>query len=281
MTHLYEHFAPSSTALGTVIGTYGSLPFIHLHLELRKRLYPSLPLLVHDDASPEEEELQALCKLYDADFLCAPSRGGHYVGDLRVFARGLEWAQERHLDVLVKFSRRFLPLYDWRMELSRLVRSYPYATFSGIHQSKSYQFGFLTEALALVVAGWTARSRGEEPSALERLVEQEKEGPVSLVEGWVHDQARFIHAAFLRGDIEIPCLDRETLERVDVLTRPKRDVEAYGFWPITGGNRERATVGALWHSHPDAGERYALLARLIDLPYTAQDFDSHQTARGT
>ena len=234
-------------AIGIVIGTYGATPFVHLHLALAKRLYPQVPILVHDDASPEEDELRALCAGYGAEFRTSRTRGGHAAGDLRCYARGLEWARERDLDLLVKFSRRFVPLYDWTMELKRLARSFPYPTFCSYNTS--YRFGFRTECVAFAVEGWTARC-GQEPSALDQIVAHENRG-VGLVELFMHDLARATLRRFLRGEIAVALLDRNALDGVESMERKFHEIEAYAQWPIGGSSREAATWGVLWHTHDD------------------------------
>ena len=38
--------------IAVVIGTFASVPYVHLHLELLKRNNPEVPVMVHDDCSP-------------------------------------------------------------------------------------------------------------------------------------------------------------------------------------------------------------------------------------
>ena len=44
--------SPEHPPFALVIGTFASTAYIHLQLEARRRLYPEVPLLVHDDGSP-------------------------------------------------------------------------------------------------------------------------------------------------------------------------------------------------------------------------------------
>ena len=55
-------------SIGVVIGTFAAVPYIHLHLEAWRRLFPHIRLLVHDDASPEQERLRRLCAEYGCEF---------------------------------------------------------------------------------------------------------------------------------------------------------------------------------------------------------------------
>ena len=137
--------------LGIVVGTRGTPAFIHLHLEISKRLYPEKILVVDDDSS-ESETIQNLCEEYTADFLpkiglksnfndgvhkvcinCKQEKltindicqqcNRHFLGDIGLTASGLRWAKNNNIELLVKFSRRFIPLYDWRQELLRIAHS--------------------------------------------------------------------------------------------------------------------------------------------------------------
>lgn len=140
--------------LGVVIGTHGSLPYIRLHLELRKRNWPSVPCLVVDDASEQVEELRALCDSYGCDFAANERRLGHAGGDMNVFTRGLAWAAGKGVDLLVKFSRRWLFTDDWQPNLLALAEESQHATYS--NRDDSNGFGFRTECLGMHVPSWAA-----------------------------------------------------------------------------------------------------------------------------
>src|SRR6476646_5428703 len=77
-----EYDIPAGPKIGLVIATYGATPFIHLALEVRQRLYPSIPLLVHDDASDEQDALARLCQQYGAELEVNSVRLAHEMGDL-------------------------------------------------------------------------------------------------------------------------------------------------------------------------------------------------------
>src|SRR5689334_9174614 len=80
--------------IGLVITTFGGVPFVELNLEVRKGLYPQLPVLVHDDASAFGEELAGLCDRHHVEFETNSSRLGHEMGDLSGLVGGLRWAKE-------------------------------------------------------------------------------------------------------------------------------------------------------------------------------------------
>src|SRR6185295_10119459 len=85
---------------------------VHLNLENLKRfgLPAHTPILIHDDRSGCS--FHAIQNQYDCDLSSNYVRYGHQLGDLTVFAAGLEWARWRRLKFLIKISRRFLVFYD-------------------------------------------------------------------------------------------------------------------------------------------------------------------------
>lgn len=89
-----------------LIGTYASVPYVHLQLESRKRYYPKYPCIVCDDCSPVTRQLRDLCQSYDAQFYCNPHNLGHSHGDWSFFKYGLAHCNTPYL---LKLSRRFVP----------------------------------------------------------------------------------------------------------------------------------------------------------------------------
>ena len=79
--------------LGLVIGTYAALPYIHLQLEARRRLYPDVRTLVHDDGSKQGAAIEALAHEYGAEFFTHPVRHLHHLGDLSIYPVALAWAE--------------------------------------------------------------------------------------------------------------------------------------------------------------------------------------------
>lgn len=138
--------------IGLVIGTFGSPAYVHLHLEVHHRLFPGVPVLVHDDASQETERLASLCDEYGAEFSSNSERAGHQRGDLSVLIAGLHWARANGIELLVKMSRRFLPLEDWTGPLSVLAMDSQYATYSS--WTRSWDYGFRSECLGVAVQPW-------------------------------------------------------------------------------------------------------------------------------
>ena len=137
--------------VGIVIGTYGSLPYVHLHLAVRKKFFPSVPLLVHDDCS-SGKRLQELCKRYKCSFMTNEKRLGHIFGDLSVFADGLRWAELMNIEILIKLSRRWIFRVDYVSDLMKLVKKEKCATYS--NRTATCGFGFRTDCIGMEVKRW-------------------------------------------------------------------------------------------------------------------------------
>lgn len=144
--------------VGIVVGTFAAVPYVHLQLESWRRNYPGIPLLVHDDASHRQHELISLCLKYGADFQtnrlrrCDQRHLGHDAGDLSVFLGGLSWAASRGLDLVVKVSRRFVPLVNWVDELQKLGVSSRATTFGSYYLDRSDSLR--TDCIGLRVHDW-------------------------------------------------------------------------------------------------------------------------------
>jgi hypothetical protein len=211
--------------LGVVIGTYGSVPYVHCHLESARRNYP-VPILVHDDCSPQRLELLKLCHDYGTDFQSTPCNLGHQPGDAAVFHASLLWAKQRGIELLVKLSRSCLPTRDWREGLLQLAKETQYATYS--NECRRYNYGFRTEILALHVDSWLG--------VINDLAEYVAARRIDLPEQFIHDLARRLHA------------DNCQLNRdYEKLHPPTSGKEAYGVWDFIGTNRHHRRPELLWH----------------------------------
>jgi hypothetical protein len=102
--------------VAVVIGTCGTPWWVHMGLESLRRHCSGVPCLVHDDSSPAAPALQQLCAEYGATFVSTPNNLGPLAGDLAAFVAGFDWCPADH--TLVKLSRRFVPLCDWRPSLT-------------------------------------------------------------------------------------------------------------------------------------------------------------------
>ena len=248
-----ELLFPETPKIGLVVGTFAALPYVHLHLETCRLFHPSLPVLIHDDCSPHNRELEQLCARYRVDFVSTTSRFPSCKGDLSAIASGLNWARERSLPLLVKMSRRFLPLKPWAGELGRLAVASQYATYSS--WTTSFNFGFRTECLGFAVDVWFGLGLFEE------IVSTILQSETPFVEGFIHRLAR--RAAIYN------CQTARSFD-LEVGARP-RERDGYAVWPFIGTDRCAPTDNFLWHDWA-APSAYAARAKALGLPYCEADF---------
>lgn len=251
--------------IGVVIGTFAALPYVHLQLEARRRFWPDVRVLVHDDASPQRDDLRGVAREYGADFASASYRQAATVGDMAATVAGFDWARERDLDYVVKLSRRFVIARPWLDALSELAFNTQYATYSG--PCSDFGFGFRTECTAYHVRSWFAAG------AVETLRGYVARNEGAFVEGLVHDLARDVHKTAC--DVARR-LDRWTPRETDEL----RLADGYGYWPLLGTGRAIYNPGVLWHDYasPDA---YWGLAQAFGLTeYTRDDFADPNAGAG-
>lgn len=239
--------------MGLVIGTYEALPQIHLQLEAWKRLCKGVPLLVLDDCSPTAGRMAELCGEYGAEFETNPERLNHTVGDMRTYVRGLEWARQKGVDLLVKFSRRWVPLVNWQQELLTLALRSQSHCFS--NRCCTHRFGFRTECVAMAVTAWL------DSDALAPIREEMGRGGSNLVEAVVHKGAGIAQVA-----VGHCCADYE--QRIP----PHPGCGSYVAWDFMGENRTDPRPHILWHEWSRAHEYHrALIQWGIDC-YSPADF---------
>ena len=236
--------------VGLVIGTLGSVPYVHLHLEQAKRLcFPIMPILVHDDCSGQEAELKALCAGYGAQFASSPFPLGHGAGDVAALTQGIHWARAQGMDWLVKMSRRFIPLRDWLPSLEQAIDARFYPTYSRKTRwlAEPELSALRTECIAFQPDSW-ARS-----------------GVVNYLESLTrsHDMT----------DIEVK-ICRAALGVYEYAIDDHRNQRPfYGTWDWLDSDNNAVTDRYLWH-YGRGPEDYANLAQSLGLPYVAADFDA-------
>lgn len=251
----------SPPRVGLVIGTFAAVPYVHLHLESRRRNYPNLPVLVNDDGSSTAGRLAELCATYGVDFVSNRTRLRQTVGDLSAYVHGFDWAAGRRLDVLVKMSRRFIPLHDWVPRLCDLAERTQMPTFSQV--CEHFQFGFRTECVAFHCASW--RHGG----AYDRLRELVDRDEPTFVEGFVHERAREV----ARSGASVAAQDY-------VRRNPRRsDRDGYAVWDLMPDRRTTRRANLLWHDC-DAAVDYARVAAAFGLPYAESDFADPNAGQG-
>jgi hypothetical protein len=245
-------FAPP-VSVGLVIGTFAAVPYIHLQLEVRRRFYPDIPALVHNDASPNGHELRRLCAEYGCEFETNDSRRPYCVGDVSCLLGGLLWAERNRFDIVVKMSRRFLPLLDWTSGLRELALASQYPTYSS--SCKSFGFGFRSECVAMAVNEWIGNRAHEQLAALALA-------PGSpFVEGALHHMAKRL------ADFRCERAMRWDEERG---LRPD-DRNGYAPWDFMGFDRRERYPQFLWHDWAPPDE-YHQQAQRWGLPYALDDF---------
>ena len=224
--------ALSNSKFGLVIGTYGSVPYIHLFLESAKRNFPDVSIFVNDDNS-KSEALRNICNDYGVTFHSNPHRHRHLPGDVTSAINGLNWAKKAELDILAKMSRRFIPFFDWTIELQKAFKS-------GISTWGNYDISqnlpLRTECFAMHINSWYAH-----------LDKVEK---IKRVKGNVF---RWVEENFFN------------------LANKVSNGRRFETWNSIGNNRKARMPNILWH-HANPPEDYFNKAKGYELPYVLEDF---------
>lgn len=145
--------------VGVVIGTYGAVPYVDLQLHYLKNVNRIENVLVHDDCSPQRDDLKKLCESYGVDFYSTNENLWHRtsvgsLGDENCFFEGLKWARMKGLDILVKLSRRLVPCYCWIEGFKKLVKDTDGLTFSSYCIKD--KFPIRTECIGMNVNAWAS-----------------------------------------------------------------------------------------------------------------------------
>jgi hypothetical protein len=248
--YTYDPLKPMK--MGLVVGTYASVQYVHLLLESWSRNFSHVSLMVHDDCSDKQEELLKLCQKYGALFTANSGRLGHTVGDTSAMYAGMLWAEKWNIDLLVKFSRRMLPLYDWTEQLKATAIETQYPTFSNI--CRNLNWGFRSEAMAIHLPTW---KRAGTMDVVRDEILWKKE---MFAENFWHNMAREVHRYSSPAHIEY------------VLRHPKEEWRSgYGDFAMIGEDRTKRVDGLIWHHSCTVDEYYAVSAAW-GLPYTREDF---------
>lgn len=252
-------FTCERPSVGVVIGTYGSPCYVHLGLELLRRNLGAVPVLVHDDASFETdpdgyETLRRVCERYGARFSSNRQSQGHMKGDFTAFHAGWEWAARvRKFDLLVKFSRRFIPLGNWLEDLGALAYVTQYATYNNF--DACHALGFRSECVAMHVGSWL--DAGIVNHASELLANNTN----WFVEVIIHNLARRVHRR--------NCLANRLYERVHPPAEPDL---AFAPWPFMGGSRCARSPQYMWRDTYTAQEYHQKALDLGIREYGLEDF---------
>lgn len=144
--------------IGVVIGTYGNLDYIKLHLHYLKNINGINKILVHDDCSEQKEEIKKLCEQYNVDFYSPPKHMFYKecvgsIGDTSAIYQGLLWAKQNNIEILVKLSQRLIPCYEWKTNLLEIVKKSDAITFSSYCTKDP--FNIRTECIGFYVPAWS------------------------------------------------------------------------------------------------------------------------------
>jgi hypothetical protein len=225
---------PAANA-GVVIGCYGWPQLTEIQIRTIRELCGPVPLLVADDGSPATGDLARLCERYDdVEFAGSLRRLGHYAGDLSVFRKGLEWANSRRLDVLVKLSQRLIfTTPGWlRAAIEPIEAGRTETVVSGCIDLGTNLY-VRSEAMAVLVEAWSAAA------VMERLSADALGQPTEL----------------LINDIIVRQLAGRRLP-----------------WPSLPPDRDQAAAGTIWHCTHGAGD-YVAWGRRYNLALDA-DFST-------
>jgi len=250
--HIVTHI-PWPPKIAVVIGTYGSPAYIRLQLESRKRFWPDAPVLIHDDDSPERDELMRICNEYGALYY-SPSKRSENVGDMAAVVKGIDWAHEISCDIVVKISRRFIIIHEWLDAFRTLAYSTQYPTYAG--HCAEYLYPCRSECVAFHVDSW----RSSESMQRMRTGIKNGENPNGklTMEQWYHQQAKEI----LNSSASVQVRSMRGAFRV------KSDAIGCQYWPLAGFSRHLGFPGVIWHNS-DYPEDYYYLAKSYgfdDLP---------------
>lgn len=239
--------------IAVVVGSFAAIPYVHLQLEARRRYWPHIPYLIQDDGSPYHKELSSLCESFGAEFGYNTTRFPPWRGDMCAMAHGMIWAQSLGCDILLKVSRRFVPVVPWADDLASLAESSQYATYCS--WTTSFNFGFRTECVAFAVAEW--QNLGLHSLLVKRMFDPGR----IFVEGFVH--------ALARRAADANCARAITFDQ-DIGARPP-DRNGYAPWSFMGTDRRARSTNYLWHDWARPAD-YAQLAKEWDLPYSESDY---------
>jgi len=249
-----------SPTVGIVIGTYASVPYIHLQLEARRRFFSHIPCLIHDDASHKINELASFAKAYDCDFEYNSQRQPPCLGDLSVFVGGLRWAKEKNLELLLKVSRRWIFRMDWTESLARLALNSQYATFCSY--TTTFNFGFRTECMGMAVSQWGTEAFLT-PAAGTLYAQKSV-----FVEGYLHNFARVFESC-----------NTSHAEAWRLANPMSPDKNGYALWDLMGTDRCKPSENFLWHDFSRPID-YFKLSQSWGLPYAESCFnDPNQGGR--
>lgn len=245
-----DRILPEAPTVGLCISTYGSVPFVHLALAAARRFNgDELKILVVDDASKDTGELAALCERYRADFISNPFRLQWQQGDIAAFGSGITWGAASRLDLVVKMSRRFIPLRGWVQELQKLAQETQYASYSNV--CRGWGYGFRSECVGMSVKRWA--------TILDEIRDRARVGMQgALPEAVIHEMARTLHIG--------ACNQCREYERHH---QPQQGEDGYCKWGLLGTSRKEKSNEYLWHESASPKD-YSTIAQTFGINYSLE-----------
>lgn len=153
----YTADAEQQVKTGVVIGHYDMPDLIDLQIRVLRDTCGPVPVLVHDDHSPSQSRLRAICDRHNVEVVQSGlSNIGHAGGDLGAFYKGLVWAKKNGIEVLCKLSQRFIPIRpDWLNEGAAALLTSGLSTLTDACIEGRNALPLRTEAILLKVDRWT------------------------------------------------------------------------------------------------------------------------------
>lgn len=169
------------------------------------------------------------------------------------------WADSKKLDILLKISRRWVWLVNWVPDLLGLAIESQCATFSNF--TRTYGFGFRTEAVGLSVKRWAV------PEFYGECFDRMKDREHIFVESFIHEFAKKI----MNCSKAKIWMDKFPMDN---------DKLGYAQWDLIGTDRANQVDDRfIWHdSH--GPEVYAKHAKRWGLDYVRDDFVDPNQGQG-
>ena len=236
-----------------VIETFGAIPFVHLHLESRRRFYPDVPVIVHDGGSVEAEGLQEMCVAYGAHLFSPRASLEPDSADLSAALLAIQSARQLGLDLAVKMSRAFVPFTNWVPQLQDAAYRTQYATYG----CPGEDVGLRSECIAFHAASWAS---GDFEARMEQAIHAGPPG-VGPAGNFLHDLARVVQAG----------ARSEAHAAFERLYPREPSAGGYGDWPWLGLEPGRPRSSFLWRE-ADSARDYHRLAVAYGMSYRYEDY---------
>ena len=146
----------SDIKIGVVITDDASYAHIDLLLHYLKNVNKIDDILIYDDG--RNEGLSKLATEYNIDIYSSLKKYKSYafkgsIHEQNAFYKGLKWAKDKNLDILVRFSSMLIPCCEWVSSFKQLVLDSDGVTFSSY--CPKCQLPIRVECIGMNVNAWT------------------------------------------------------------------------------------------------------------------------------